>query len=345
LLVKLFLNRVSTTAMGFKSLKQYNTFGIEAECEAILECYSADDIKKGIKQYGQNVNIIGGGSNILLTKSSYGPVMVNKIKGIRFVSEDEKECIFAIGGGEDWHNLVMWSVSHGLAGIETMALIPGTVGAAPIQNIGAYGTEQKDAFVSLTAINRYTLESKLFSKADCEFGYRSSIFKTSLKDQYIITEVTYKFLKVAASKAKYKDVEEFLTQKEITEPTVKDIANAVIHIRTMKLPDPSKIGNAGSFFKNPVITDLEFKKLSEQYEIPSYPAEPGFVKIPAAWLIDKSGFKGVREGETGTYKNQALVIVNHGNAKGEDILAFSKKIQKSVFENFKVVIEAEVNIW
>ena len=290
--------------------------------------------------------ILGGGSNVLLTKDLAEDVLVNRIKGIAIIEESDESVLIEVGAGEIWHQLVMWSVSHQLGGVENLALIPGTVGAAPIQNIGAYGIEQKDAFVELTAIERETGELKVFSKEDCKFGYRESVFKKEEKDKYFIVRVTYKLKKNTTPQIGYKDVQELLTNRNISEATVSDVAQAVIDIRTAKLPDPKIIGNAGSFFKNPVIDQSAFEILSSQYsEIPNYPAGEGYRKLAAAWLIDQCGYKGVTVGNTGSYKNQALVIVNHGNATGMEIWDYAMKVQSAVVDKFGVLLEPEVNVW
>jgi UDP-N-acetylmuramate dehydrogenase len=273
-------------------------------------------------------------------------ILINKIKGFNIIDENEEYCVVEVGAGENWHHFVMWSVYHNLGGLENMAYIPGTVGAAPIQNIGAYGIEQKDSFVSCQALNRKGLFMTVFEKAVCEFGYRDSIFKNEIKDQFIISHVTYRLRKNPVVNSSYKDVNEKLREKNIEFPTVRNIAETVIEIRKAKLPDPEIIGNAGSFFKNPIIDIHQFSKLINDYpEVPNFPVDDEKVKIPAAWLIDKAGLKGIRRGDTGTHINQPLVIVNYGNANGEDLFNLANYIQKTVLDMFGIVIEPEVNIW
>lgn len=328
------------------SLKNYNTFKINSSCKNLDRFYDENTLKTALDQYGDDVKVIGGGSNILLTLDQYDSIILNQIKGITIVAENDDYCTVEVGAGELWHHFVMWSVYHNLGGLENMALIPGTVGAAPIQNIGAYGSEQKDCFVSLQAVNRKGHFTTVFEKAVCEFGYRDSIFKHEVKDKFIITKVTYRLMKNPVTNSSYKDVSEKLSQKNIEKPTVKDIAEAVIEIRKAKLPDPQELGNAGSFFKNPVITKALYDEiLSKNNKAPHYPVDEKHVKVPAAWLIDQCGLKGYRSGDTGTHVNQALVIVNYGDARGKEILDLSLYIKSQVYDQFGVRIEAEVNIW
>lgn len=330
-----------------KDITKYTTFGISATCKDILHMYFESDVEAIYKNNNKtNYKILGGGSNVLITKNIDDVVLVNRIKGLNVINESDTDIIVEVGGGENWHNLVMWSVSHGLGGIENMALIPGTVGAAPIQNIGAYGIEQKDAFVRLKAYQIDSGEWKTFEKEECEFGYRDSIFKRHAKDQFFITKVTYRLHKNSIINNSYKDVSQYLDLHKVTNPGVKDIANAVIAIRTSKLPDPAIIGNAGSFYKNPIVPISSLNTLIASYPaIPHYPAESGHIKLAAGWLIDQCGYKGKQVGNTGTYKNQALVLVNHGGATGTEIWNFAQEIQEAVFSKFGVNIEAEVNIW
>lgn len=328
------------------SLKSYNTFRINSTCNNIVNFYDLDSLKKSLEIYGTDTKVIGGGSNILMTTPHFDAILINKIKGINVVEETEEHCTVEVGAGENWHHFVMWSVYHNLGGLENMALIPGTVGAAPIQNIGAYGIEQKDCFVSCNALNRKGLFMTVFEKAVCEFGYRDSIFKNEVKDKFIISHVTYRLTKNPKVNSTYKDVNEKLREKNIEFPNVKDIAETVIEIRKAKLPDPEVIGNAGSFFKNPVIDINQFSFLVGDYpDIPKYPIDDEKVKIPAAWLIDNAGLKGIKKGNTGTHVNQPLVLVNYGDAKGEEILQLANFIQNEVNDKFGIVIEPEVNIW
>lgn len=329
-----------------QSLKSYNTFDLAAVCKTIIPIYFEEELNGLFETIGKH-KILGGGSNVLLTKDFPDTsFVINQIKGIKIVFEDKDFVEVQVGGGEYWHQFVMWAVSHDLGGIENMALIPGTVGAAPIQNIGAYGTEQKELFVSLRAYNKSTGELQIFDKQMCKFGYRDSIFKNEAADQYFIVSVNYKLNKNSIVNTNYRDVEQYLMENSISKPRVKDVARAVIAIRTAKLPDPEIIGNAGSFFKNPIVPNEKIYALKMDYpDMPSYPSSETHGKLAAGWLIDQCGFKGRKVGNTGTYRNQALVIVNHGEANGKEIQEFSILIQKSVLDKFGVAIEAEVNIW
>ncbi len=328
------------------SLKSYNTFKINSTCNNLVVIYDENSLKNALNQYGSDVKILGGGSNVLMTTPHFETVLINKIKGLEIIEETDEYCTVKIGAGENWHQVVIWSVFHNLGGLENLALIPGTVGAAPIQNIGAYGTEQKDCFVSCEALHRRGQFTTVFEKAVCDFGYRDSIFKNEVKDQFIITHVTYRLTKNPIINSTYKDVSEKLKEKNIEIPTVKDIAETVMEIRMSKLPDPDHIGNAGSFFKNPVIDISHFPKLIEKYPtIPHYPIDDHLVKIPAAWLIDTAGLKGIKTGNTGTHIHQPLVLVNYRNANGNEIFELAMYIQKTIQEQFLITIEPEVNIW
>jgi UDP-N-acetylmuramate dehydrogenase len=291
------------------------------------------------------LNIMGGGSNILLTKPLQGITCLNELKGISIVYEDDVEVKVNFKSGENWHDCVRWCIQHQYAGIENLSLIPGTIGAAPIQNIGAYGVEIKEVFVECECIHLNTLKKKFFTREECEFGYRDSVFKRKLKNQYFILSVTLRLFKQAILKLDYGSIKEELQTASIRNPTIVDVSNAVIQIRQSKLPNPNDIGNAGSFFKNPVITKMHFAQL-----IINYPMMPSFVvnegiKIPAAWLIEQLGWKGFREDDFGVHENQALVLVNYGNAKGASIFELSNKIIISVNQRFNILLEREVNVW
>lgn len=334
----------------YKSLKAYNTFGIDVIAHFVEEVYDSKKLisfLNHIQEFeGGIFKILGGGSNVLLTKNIDCSVLINRIKGFSIVSEDEKHVTVSVGGGEIWHNFVMWAVSHNLGGIENLALIPGTVGAAPIQNIGAYGIEQKDAFESLEAVNIEEKQLRYFKKEECKFGYRDSVFKNELKDKYFITNVIYKLQKNSTPVINYKDVQEKLNSAHVNSPSVKQVAQAIIEIREAKLPDPAIIGNAGSFFKNPIISNTEFEILRSKYpSISAYPNGDQQTKLAAAWLIDQCGYKGKRVGNTGSYQNQALVIVNHGDATGQEIWDYALEVKSAVQEKFGVNIEPEVNVW
>jgi len=329
------------------NLKYYNSFGISAEAKGLIHIYSDIDIFEVLVKKLTPIYIIGGGSNILLTKNVDGYILRNEIKGIEIIDEDENQLIVQVGAGEKWHHLVLWSLSHNLAGLENLSLIPGCVGAAPMQNIGAYGVEQESVFHSLKAIHLQSGVRKVFFKDDCHFGYRDSIFKNRHKNQYFITHVTYMLKKKNYElHFDYGAIRDVLAAKSISSPTIHHISEAVIEIRKSKLPDPTIIGNAGSFFKNPVIPVSSFQSLKQKYhDIPSYPVSETSVKIPAGWLIEKAGFKGLQRNGIGVHHLQALVLVNFGSGQGGDILALATEIKRSVQDMFDVTIEPEVNIW
>jgi len=266
-------------------------------------------------------------------------------KGITVESSDDESVIIKCGGGVVWHDLVLWAIEQGYGGIENLSLIPGTVGAAPIQNIGAYGVELKDVFIKLDGVRLATREHFTFTKKGCKFGYRDSIFKGRHKGEFIITQVYLKLSKKPIVNTSYGAIAKVLAEKGIDMPTIKDVSDAVIAIRQSKLPDPAVIGNAGSFFKNPVISKSSFDKvIAEHPDMPSYPQDDGQVKVPAGWLIEQCGWKGKQVGNTGAHKNQALVLVNYGDATGEEVLALSEEIIKSVFLKFGIGLSREVNV-
>lgn len=288
--------------------------------------------------------VLGGGSNILLTKDVKGTILKNEITGISIIEEDDRKAIVKVGGGVIWHDFVMWSIKQGLCGIENLSLIPGSVGAAPMQNIGAYGVELKSVFKALHALHIESKTLKIFNKEDCQFGYRHSIFKSTLKGQYIICDVTFELNKIHKFNTSYGAVEqELATMGE--DVSLQSISQAIINIRQRKLPDPDKIGNSGSFFKNPTVPNSQFEILKRNYpNIVGYSNGNDSTKVAAGWLIDQAGWKGFRKGDAGVHKHQALVLVNYGNAKGQEILALSKEIQASVFEKYGILLESEVNI-
>ncbi|MDX1542644.1 MAG: UDP-N-acetylmuramate dehydrogenase [Christiangramia sp.] len=329
------------------SLKNHNSFGIDVRADRFISVENVDDLRAILrKTYASELFILGGGSNMLLTGNIHKTVVHIGIKGKEIISETENEVLIQAAAGENWHEFVLWTLSQNFGGLENLSLIPGNVGTAPIQNIGAYGVELKDRFVSCHAMNIQTLEQREFSLEECEFGYRNSIFKNELKDQYIITSVNFRLTKKDHGlHTEYGSIKAELEKNEITSPTIKDISNAVIAIRQSKLPDPKRIGNSGSFFKNPIIRAEHFDKLKEEFPgIPSYHVSDEEIKIPAGWLIDKAGFKGYREGDAGVHQNQALVLVNYGEATGSEILGLAKKIQKEISRKFGVKLEPEVNI-
>ncbi|APY11916.1 UDP-N-acetylenolpyruvoylglucosamine reductase [Seonamhaeicola sp. S2-3] len=329
------------------SLKAYNTFGIDVNAKHFVSVSSIDELNKVItlENYPKKL-ILGGGSNMLLTSDFDGLVIHINLKGIEIISKDQESVIIKANAGENWHNFVLWCLKHDFGGIENLSLIPGNVGTAPIQNIGAYGVELKDTFVSCEAISLETKTLKTFNKEACNFGYRNSIFKNDAKGKHIITSVTFK-LSTQNHKLNinYGAITSELENMGIKNPTIQNVSDAIITIRKSKLPDPKKIGNSGSFFKNPIIPKEVYNELRENFnDIPSYPVSETHVKVPAGWLIEKAGFKGKRFGNYGVHKNQALVLVNYGDAKGKDILQLSKLIQKTVKRIFNISIEAEVNI-
>ena len=329
------------------SLKSYNTFGIEAKASRFVPVESIEDLKLLLKRnYAEELFILGGGSNMLFTHDLDTTVLHINIRGREVVKEDEDYVYVKAYAGENWHEFVLWTLDHDWGGLENLSLIPGNVGTSPIQNIGAYGVEIKDSFSSCEVIDIQTLQVSEFTAKNCEFGYRNSIFKNKAKGKYIVTSVVYKLTKKNHKLVtKYGTIEEWLKEKEIKNPGIKDISKAVIAIRSGKLPDPKKIGNSGSFFKNPVISEEFFNLLQQEFpEMPHYISEVGKVKIPAGWLIDQAGLKGHREGDAGVHEKQALVLVNYGKATGMQILQLAIKIQETVFKKYKIELEPEVNI-
>jgi UDP-N-acetylmuramate dehydrogenase len=329
-------------------LKQLNTFGLEVTAKYFSEFNTITELKELLRapEYkNEKLLILGGGSNLLFTTEFYdGLVLQNKIKGISIIKEDADSVILQSGAGEVWHELVLYTISRQWGGLENLSLIPGTVGAAPMQNIGAYGVEIKDIFVSLEAYEIATGLIKQFTLKECNFGYRSSVFKHQEKGNYIILSVTFRLQKNPVFQTSYGAITDTLKQMGITQLSVKAISDAVIHIRQSKLPDPKEIGNAGSFFKNPEIPEKDFERLKLTYpSIPSFPTVPGMIKVPAGWLIEQCGWKGKIVGQTGVHKNQALVLVNFGSAKGQEIKALASEVQQSVLQKFGISLEAEVN--
>ena len=329
------------------SLKKYNTFGIEAKANEFVAVHSIEDLKTVlIQNKSKKKFILGGGSNMLLTQDIDALVIHVDLKGKKITSQDNDFVFVECQAGENWHEFVLWTINQDFGGLENMSLIPGNVGTTPVQNIGAYGTEIKDTFVSCEAINIENQEIINFSNAECNFGYRESVFKNQLKDQYIITSVVFKLTKQNHKiNISYGDIKLELANKNIEIPSLIDVSNAVIAIRHSKLPDPKLLGNSGSFFKNPILLKTEFKPIHKKFpEMKFYEISETEVKVPAGWLIEQAGFKGKRFGDAGIHKNQALVLVNYGNATGQEILNVSKDVQKTVFEMFSIYIEAEVNV-
>ncbi|MEZ4684713.1 MAG: UDP-N-acetylmuramate dehydrogenase [Bacteroidia bacterium] len=331
------------------SLKPYNTFHIEASARF----FRTIDSEQGLVEFLMDNShamppfiVLGGGSNILFTSDVDAVVLKNEIRGIELMEEDEASVLIRVGGGEVWHELVMHCVEKGWGGIENLALIPGSVGAAPIQNIGAYGVELKEVFEKLEAIHLSTGGMRTFDARECAFGYRDSIFKRSAKGKYFISRVWLRLQKAPHKpNTSYAGLSQALEEHGVSQPSIRDIAEAVIAVRRSKLPDPAEIGNSGSFFKNPVITSSQFDQIKGHYpDIPHYPQADGSVKLPAAWLIDQSGWKGFREGDYGVHDRQALVLVNHGNASGKEIYDLSERILQDVENRFGIKLEREVNV-
>lgn len=335
------------TILNDISLKTYNTFGIDAVAKHFVSVQSLEELKSvlELEAYPKKF-ILGGGSNILLTKDIDALVIHLNLKGIEITSKTNSSVKVKANAGENWHNFVLWCLQQDFGGIENLSLIPGNVGTAPIQNIGAYGVELKDVFESCEALHIKTLSIKTFTKSDCYFGYRNSVFKQALKGEYIIINVTFNLsTKNHVLKTDYGAITSELDRLNIKNPTIQDISKAVITIRESKLPNPKDIGNSGSFFKNPIVSKNHFEKLKTNFpKIPSYKISDNEVKIPAGWLIEQAGFKGKRFGDYGVHKKQALVLVNYGNAKGSDIFRLSKLIQLTIKRIFNITLEAEVNI-
>ena len=330
-----------------KSLKKYNTFGIEVFAREYIEISSESILKEALQVYkDKTLLILSGGSNMLLTKDIEATVLHLTLKGIETEElSDEYVCV-AANAGENWHEFVQYCIQQGYSGLENLSLIPGNVGSAPIQNIGAYGVELKDTMINCEAFEIATGEKYTFSNEDCKFGYRDSIFKNVVKGKYVISKVSFRLRKKNhVLNTSYGAIEAALSAQNIQDPTIKDVADAVIQIRKSKLPDPSEIGNSGSFFKNPVVSKSQYLNLLDRFpEIPSYTIDEDHIKIPAGWLIEQAGFKGKRWGDAGVHNKQALVLVNYGNATGQEILNVSREIQKEITEKFNINLETEVNI-
>jgi len=327
------------------SLQPYNTFGINATAELFTEINDEQALEE-LSRHAATKHILGGGSNILLTGNVGGLVVLNRLKGIEIVRETEEHVWLQVASGEVWHQLVLFAIGKGWGGIENLALIPGTAGASPMQNIGAYGAEARDVIESVSFWHWTDHVFATLANADCNFGYRDSIFKHQLKDKVFITSVTYRLAKNPVFNTSYGAIEQELAAMKVTERSVQAITQAVINIRTSKLPDPAVIGNAGSFFKNPTIPAAQFAALQQQFPaIPSYPAGEGLVKVPAGWLIEQCGWKGARKGDAGVHARQALVLVNYGKATGQEIWQLSGQVVASVQDKFGIGLEREVQVW
>jgi UDP-N-acetylmuramate dehydrogenase len=331
------------------SLKNYNTFGIDAKAGALAEVFSVNELQKILLQNDFKDSrrvVIGGGSNILFSKDVDGLLIKNSIPGINIIDENNSTVLIEAGAGVNWHDLVTYCVNNNFGGIENLSLIPGTAGAAPLQNIGAYGQELKDTFFSLRGIFVKNLTEKNFFKKECNFGYRNSIFKNELKGKFIITYITLRLLKNPEVNLNYASLRDEIEKLHLQVFSIRDVSNIVCEIRRSKLPDPAVIGNAGSFFKNPEIDELKFDELKKEYpDIRGYNSINGKVKLSAGWLIERCGWKGKRLGNVGSYSKQSLVIVNYGGATGEEILEFAKQIKNSVHDRFGISLQEEVNIY
>lgn len=330
------------------SLKPHNTFGIDATAKYFSSFSSVEELNEIINSQFSVLNsqlILGGGSNILLTKNFDGLVLKNEIKGIEVVKEDDHHTYIKAGAGENWHQFVLYCVNNNYAGVENLSLIPGNVGASPMQNIGAYGVEIKELFSELEAFHKKDKIVQKFFLKDCEFGYRESVFKNKYKDQFVIINVTYRLNKRPSFNTSYGAIGQELEKMGVQELTIQAISQAVVNIRSSKLPDPKQMGNAGSFFKNPIIRNEEFNELKKVFpDIVSFPSGDDHTKLAAGWLIEQCGWKGYRKNDAGCYAKQALVLVNYGNASGKEIFELSEEIIQSVQQKFNVHLEREVNI-
>ncbi len=330
------------------SLKKYNTFGMDVYAKYFATFNSHDDLQSVLQSSNipnERSFILGGGSNILFTKSFDGIILKNEIKGIRIITEDEKYVYIKAGAGEQWHQFVLHCIQRHFSGVENLSLIPGNIGAAPIQNIGAYGAEVKDVFHSLEAYHLKEKKIITFTLNDCEFGYRDSVFKKKYKGEFVILDVTFKLNKKQQYNISYGAIADELKRMHVYDVSIKSISDAVINIRSSKLPDPAMIGNAGSFFKNPIVTSNQFEQLKNSFPtIPFFKNDEEHVKVPAGWLIEQCGWKGYRKGDAGCYEKQALVLVNYGQATGDEILRLSNEIAASVYEKFNISLEKEVNV-
>jgi len=331
------------------SSRGMNTFGIDVNLSTVISLEHRDDLL-ALAPYLQEkeISILGGGSNVLLTQDIRQPVLLVNTQGKQVVLERETYDLIKVEAGENWHNLVLWAVEQGYGGIENLALIPGKCGAGPMQNIGAYGVEIKDVLHSVSAYNLKEGKIYTFHNTECGFGYRTSHFKTKWKDQFIILDIILRLAKPGhhLTNLSYGAIAQTLNERGVKDAGIKEVAETVIAIRQAKLPNPSEVGNAGSFFKNPVVDKSILKTIQKaQPEAPHYPVDDSRVKLPAGWLIDQCGWKGKQVGQTGTYKNQALVLVNHGSASGSEVYALSEEIQQSVHRRYNILLEREVNVW
>jgi len=330
------------------NLASYNTLHIEAKAASFLSVTSQEQLVSFIEKSKPGYSdlfVLGGGSNVLFAGDYNGLILHVAIKGREVLEETEDHIVLQVGAGENWHETVRYCVEQGWGGIENLSLIPGTVGAAPIQNIGAYGVELEEVFQSLEAVELSSGKVKTFYKKDCRFGYRDSIFKNDLKGKYVVTQVTLRLSKKPELNTSYGAVSKELEKRNIDNPTIRDLSEIIIDIRNSKLPNPDDLGNAGSFFKNPIVSGQKYEHLKREYpSMPGYELNEIETKIPAGWLIEEAGLKGMKYGNAGTYKQQALVIVNHGGATGKEIMELSNKIRTTVKNKFGIELVPEVNI-
>jgi len=338
---------MKTVIESNKNLKKYNTFSVSASAEKFSIFKSEKELLELLKNTKDlPLLILGGGSNLLFTQNVKGIVLKNEITGIQLLEETADSILVKCGAGEAWHEFVIHCVNKGWAGIENLSLIPGTVGASPIQNIGAYGVEVKDTIESVECIEIETGQKKRLTNAECAFGYRDSIFKKTDKGKYVITYVAFRLKKQALVNTSYGAIQQILDEKGVKNPSIRDVSRAVVEIRRNKLPNPAQLGNAGSFFKNPEISEKQFDSLKAQYpDIVSFPGSlQGLIKVPAGWLIERSGWKGKTIGNVGIHRLQALVIVNYGGASGQEVIDLSTAVRQSVQELFGIDLIPEVNI-
>jgi UDP-N-acetylmuramate dehydrogenase len=343
--VRLCGKQLSINLLENYSLKRHNTFGLEAKARYFVAAHSEEELRAALlapEFAGLPRLILGGGSNLLLARDFPGVVIHVALTGKSVVGRDNEATYVCAAAGENWHEFVLWTLAQGLAGLENLSLIPGTLGASPMQNIGAYGVEMKDLFHELTALDLATGEARRFDRAACLFAYRDSVFKRELKDRYAITQVTFRLPHAVRLHTEYGEVRAELARLGVTAPTAQDVSQAVCNIRRRKLPDPAEIGNAGSFFKNPVVDRATFEPLYAAHpHMPHYPAPHGYVKLAAGWLIEQTGWKGKTLGRAGVHEKHALVLVNRGGARGAEILALAQGIQRSVEERFGIRLEPE----
>lgn len=339
----------SYTIIKNASLEELNTFWVPAKATYLAHIHTVEGVRKLLRDsriQGLPLLMLGDGSNVLFTQDYYGCAVLNHLKGYHVIQEDSDTIDLKIYAGENWHELVNYTVGNGWGGLENLALIPGKVGAAPIQNIGAYGVELKDVFQELEALHLETGNIHRFCYEDCQFSYRNSVFKQSLNGQYLIVSVTLQLSKNPTPDISYKGLRQALADRAIDEPTIRDVRDVVTAIRKAKLPYPDEVGNAGSFFKNPYLSPEDFEHLIAKYpEVPHFTQQDGKVKVPAAWLIEQSGMKGVKEGAVGTHPDQPLVVVNYGGATGYQVYTMAMRVQEAVYKQFGIELQPEVRIF